>query len=273
MRLYIQVDIEGIAGMADFENPENISIRNWDRIMRLRNVMTEEVNAAVRGAFDGGAKKVTVWDSHGDGYSILFEKLDPRCELIRGKYQKAPWLPFFEDGYDGGFYLGAHAMAGTPFAALPHSRKVLNNKTYGEAGMFINLLASKGLPTLLLTGDKAAVEQVLSYLPKIEHVITKTALGPYVVKTRIPEAVNKEIYEKAKRAVTRRKDIPVYDIKPPYEFQQEKDGKIAKYSYNDDLLDTYRRYLNKCGYEGGNQCTGRPELDKYLDDKYKQKLT
>ncbi|MFH1904618.1 MAG: M55 family metallopeptidase [bacterium] len=272
MKIYIQVDIEGIAGMADFENREDTSLRNWDRIVRLRNVMTEEVNAAVRGAFDGGASKVTVWDSHGDGYSILFEKLDPRCELIRGNYSRAPWLPFFEDGYDGGFYLGAHAMAGTPFAALAHSRIVLNNKTYGEAGAFITLLASKGLPTLLLTGDKAAVEQVLSYMPRIEHVITKTALGPYVVKTRIPEAVNKEIYKKARRAVTRRKDIPVYEIKPPYKFKREKNGKIIKYSYSNDLLETYRRYLGKFIYEEINQCTGRPRVDKYLDDKYKHSL-
>lgn len=272
MKLYIQVDIEGIAGMADFENRDDTSIRNWDRIVRLRNVMTEEVNAAIRGAFDGGATKVTVWDSHGDGYSILFEKLDPRCELIRGKYERASWLPFFEDGYDGGFYLGAHAMAGTPFAALPHSRIVLNNKPHGEAGMFVNLLASRGLPTLLLTGDKAAVEQVLSYMPRIEHVITKTALGPYVVKTRIPEAVNKEIYEKARKAVTRKKDIPVYEIKPPYEFQFEKDDELIKFSHSDDLVKTYRRYLGRFIYKEINQCTGRPGVDKYLDDKYKRSL-
>ena len=275
MKLYIQADIEGIAGMAAFERREDQSAENLHLRLRLRKLYTAEVNAAARGAFDGGAEAVTIWDSHGAGNSIIVEELDRRVELITGDYHRAPWLPFFEDGYDAGMYLCAHAMAGTPFACLPHTRVVLNGKAYGEAGMFIAQLASHKKPTVMVSGDQAAVDEALALVPEMASVVTKKALGPYIVKTRTPEAVCEEMHAKAREAVKASEDMPVYDISPPYVFTYTKDGTEQEYvGMSDDLVDVYRRYGNTVhGLEGGNQCTGREWLDRYLPDEYKQKLT
>ncbi|MCX6992676.1 MAG: M55 family metallopeptidase [Kiritimatiellaeota bacterium] len=276
MKLYIQADIEGIAGMAQFENRDDQSAENLHRRLRLRKLYTDEVNAAARGAFAGGAKHVTIWDSHGAGNSIIIEELDQRVELITGNYSRAPWLPFFlEDEYDAGMYLCAHAMAGTPFACLPHTRMVLNGKAYGEGGMFINLLASRRVPTIMVSGDQAAVDEMLKLVPQMERVVSKKALGPFIIKSRTPQAVCEEMYLKAKKAAENRKNIPVYKILPPYFFTYTKDGSEHEYRGKDenDLIDTYRRFLNTVyGYEGGNQCVGRPEVDIYLPDEYKHKL-
>ena len=91
-----------------------MSAENLHRRLRLRKEYTAEVNAAARGAFEGGAEAVTIWDSHGRGDCIIVEELDRRVELITGDYQRAPSLPFFDDGYDAGMYLrprhGGHAL-------------------------------------------------------------------------------------------------------------------------------------------------------------------
>jgi len=275
VKLYIQADIEGIAGMAAWEDRKDQSPENLHRRLRLRKLYTAEVNAAAQGAFEGGAEAVTIWDSHGAGNSIIVEELDRRVELITGDYHRAPWLPFFEDGCDAGMYLCAHAMAGTPFACLPHTRVVLNGRAYGEAGMFIVQLAACGKPTAMVSGDRAAVDEALALVPEMASVVTKKALGPYLVKTRTPEAVREEMHEKARDAVKAWRDMPVYDISPPYVFTYTKGGVEQEYvGKSDDLVDVYRRYVNTVyGLEGGNQCTGREWLDQYLPDEYKQKLT
>ena len=45
--------------------------------------MTAEADAAVRGAFAGGAGRVLVNDSHGHFGNLLADELDPRAELIQ----------------------------------------------------------------------------------------------------------------------------------------------------------------------------------------------
>ena len=42
-----------------------------------RHCLTEDVNHVIRGAFDGGAARVTVYDTHEVGFNCLINKLDP----------------------------------------------------------------------------------------------------------------------------------------------------------------------------------------------------
>ena len=51
--------------------------------------MTEEANAAIAGAFEGGASRVVVSDSHGDMGNLLPDRLEPHAELVAG----TPKLP------------------------------------------------------------------------------------------------------------------------------------------------------------------------------------
>ncbi len=46
--------------------------------------MTGEANAAIAGAFDGGATSVVVNDSHGPMDNLLGEQLDPRADYVIG---------------------------------------------------------------------------------------------------------------------------------------------------------------------------------------------
>ena len=74
MKILIAADMEGITGVV-----------HWDQVnvnhiaySRFRKFMTADLNAAIRGAFAGGATSVTVTDGHHDGRNIMIEELDPR---------------------------------------------------------------------------------------------------------------------------------------------------------------------------------------------------
>ena len=51
--------------------------------------MTDEVNAAIAGAFDAGATAVLVNDSHSQQIDLLPDRMDPRAELILGRPKPA----------------------------------------------------------------------------------------------------------------------------------------------------------------------------------------
>jgi len=51
---------------------------------RFRGIMTGDVNAAIRGAYVGGADEVIVTDGHAYGRNVLVEEMDPRARLNSG---------------------------------------------------------------------------------------------------------------------------------------------------------------------------------------------
>ena len=71
---------KGISGVVDW----NYVSSSHNEYARFRELMTEDVNAAVRGAFKSGADEVLVADAHGSKTNILIEKLDERAKLNSG---------------------------------------------------------------------------------------------------------------------------------------------------------------------------------------------
>ena len=160
VKLYIQTDIEGIAGYVFFENRADQSFENHQHRQRMRVLLTGEVNAAVRAAFDGGADTVIINDSHGSGYNIIFEDLEPRCEIIHGRNCSGPhWLPELDGSFDAMLLVGMHAMAGTENAILPHSMWDVNDgELYlGEGGMAAAIAGDLGVPKIFVSGDDAVL--------------------------------------------------------------------------------------------------------------------
>ena len=128
MKVYVQTDIEGIAGFCFRENRANPSPENLAHRRRMYRLLTNEVNAAVHAAFDSGADEVIVNDNHGSGYNILFEELDPRCRIIHGRNGSGPhWLPLLDESFDAMVLIGMHAMGATPCAIIPHSKWIVND--------------------------------------------------------------------------------------------------------------------------------------------------
>src|SRR2546427_9254703 len=107
--VFISIDMEGIAGIAHLQQVW----RGTDDFPASRELMTGEANAAVAGAFDGGATSVVVNDSHGDMYNLLPEKVDPRAELILGSPKTLSMMQGFGPDFGAALFVGSHRAART----------------------------------------------------------------------------------------------------------------------------------------------------------------
>ncbi|MBQ8881842.1 MAG: M55 family metallopeptidase, partial [Clostridia bacterium] len=79
-RYLITVDLEGVFGVV---GEKNIGLTRSiaDYPVAVANA-TEEINTAVKALFDCGADEVVVWDGHGGGNNIDFDKIDTRATKI-----------------------------------------------------------------------------------------------------------------------------------------------------------------------------------------------
>mgnify|MGYP000961836026 CR=1 FL=1 len=219
MRVYLQTDIEGVAGVTFFENSVDDSIFNYYHHQRMRRLLTGEVNAAVKAAFDSGATEVVVNDNHGSAYNIFFEDLDPRCETFHGRANTQPfWLPEIDNGFDVMLLVGMHAMGDVQGANLPHSKWVLNGgEVYlSEGSMAAALAGHYGVKTIFVSGDQYVTKEIQEKILCIETAIIKKALGPYFARSMTPIRAQQLIYDGVCKAIQRETEIKPYTLKPPF---------------------------------------------------------
>lgn len=218
MKIYIQTDLEGVAGVTFFENRVDDTGRAVEHGLRMRKLLTGEVNAAVKASFAAGATEVLINDNHGSGYNILFEDLDPRCEIIHGRNTSGPdWLPELDSSFAALVLVGHHAMANTPRALLQHSRWEINGgKLYlSEASMAAALAGDLGVPSVFVSGDNYLVEEVSAKVAGIKGVIVKKALSPYQARSLIPARARELIHQGVLDGIKAKDSITPYKIPGP----------------------------------------------------------
>ena len=219
MKVYIQTDIEGVAGFCFFENRKDASVENFNHRQRMRRLLTNEVNTAVTAAFESGADEVLVNDSHGSGYNILFEDLDPRCRIIHGRNCSGPhWLPLLE-GSDAMVLIGMHAMGGTPVSITPHSLwKVNDGKLFlSEGTMAAAIAGDLGIPSVFVSGDDKITAEFKEKIPAMEALAVKQALSPYQACSMIPARACELIGQGVRNGLKHRDSIAPYRIPGPLE--------------------------------------------------------
>ncbi len=203
MKIYISADIEGVAGVVvpAHGQPGNAEYE------RARRLMTEEVNAAIDGAFAGGATLVVVNDSHGPQLNLLPEALDPRAELILGRPKPYGMCAGLEAGFDAVFFTGYHAGAGQ-HGVLSHTingfafaRILVNGIDCAEATLYGAYAGSLGVPVALLSGDDRLMAQCGAMFPGAQLVTVKTALGQRAARALSPERARMAIRAGAMAAV------------------------------------------------------------------------
>ncbi len=84
MRVYISVDMEGIAGVVHEAQTDPTDPACAAEYTRFRRLMTAEANAAVEGAVAAGATRVVVNDRHWFMRNLLAEELHQAAELVAG---------------------------------------------------------------------------------------------------------------------------------------------------------------------------------------------
>ena len=95
LKIYIHTDLEGISGIDSMDMIE----RSGKRYRECCEHLMADLNAAIEGAFAGGATHVTVLDSHGGGNNFIRELLDPRAEYDSRPNKK--WWGMLDASYQG----------------------------------------------------------------------------------------------------------------------------------------------------------------------------
>src|SRR2546421_10756593 len=157
MRVYISVDMEGIAGVVHESQTDPTTPAFAAEYGRFRRLMTAEANAAVEGALAAGATRVLVNDSHWFMRNLLAEELHQAAELVAGDPKPRSMGQGIDEqeGFDAALFVGDHARAGTRNAILDHTyadriyEGRLNGKPVGELGINAAVAGGCGGPGAL----------------------------------------------------------------------------------------------------------------------------
>lgn len=221
MKILIAADMEGISGVV-----------HWDQVntthpeyTRFRRLMTGDVNAAVRGAFLGGADEVLVTDGHAWGRNILIEELDPRARLNSGSTSPYSMVQGVESGVRGVIFVGYHARIGSPNAILEHTwsdERVanvwINGQLFGEIGLNAAVCGHFGVPVIMISGDQTACAEAREMIGPLQTVVVKQAHGRMAAECLPPSVAQERIQEGALKAVAElraRHAPPPLRIPPP----------------------------------------------------------
>jgi D-amino peptidase len=203
VKVFISADMEGVSGIV---HPAQCRPTHAD-YGRFRDLFTEEVNAAVEGAIEGGATAVVVNDAHFTMTNILIEKLHPEAELISGATKLLGQMEGLDESFDGVFFVGYHEGDGMGDGIVNHTlmsatlRRVrVDGVEVDEAALNGRLAAALGVPVVLLTGDDVVCAQAERSFPGIAVAPVKRAIDRLSGQHLAPATARALIRERAAAA-------------------------------------------------------------------------
>ncbi len=222
MKVFISADLEGITGVVGREYVDS----KGSEYQRARELMTREVNSAIRGAINAGATKVVVNDAHGPMTNILLEKLDNEAELITGTPKPQGMMAGLSEEFNLVFLVGYHAKKGKP-GILSHSYSggtvgsiELNGIEVGEAGMNSFLAGYYEVPVGLVTGDDKVTAELADLIGEnLQQAVVKSALSRFAAQCLTPDKACSLIEEKANRAVKNYSELAPLRVQGPLELK------------------------------------------------------
>lgn len=213
MEVYISIDMEGIAGIATLDQVH----RGGHGYPRAQTLMTTEANAAIAGAFDGGADAVVVNDSHGTMDNLVHEDLDTRARVIFGTPKLHCMAQGLSAQHDVALFVGYHAPAGGP-GVLAHTFSAhflevrLNGQRVSETEVNALYATSLGVPVGLVTGDDVTCDIAEANLPGVVTVAVKRAQGWSATNSLSPSAARDAIRAGAAKAVASANELVPINI-------------------------------------------------------------
>ncbi len=205
MKVFVAVDMEGIAGVVDSSqtSPNGVDYPH------ARKWMADEANAAVRGAFKAGATEVVVSDSHGGNgcRNILAHDLDRRATLLTGSPKSLDDPHGLSADFGALILLGMHSR-NKSLGVISHTVHGLvvdeiriNGTPFGEVGFISALAGHYGVPTVMVAGDDRTADEAKDAMPWVKTVVVKWALSRNAARTLPPEVAADRIEQAAELAV------------------------------------------------------------------------
>ncbi|PYR51769.1 MAG: peptidase M55 [Acidobacteria bacterium] len=221
-KVFISADMEGITGVVQ---PAQLGPEGFE-YGRAREWMTAEVNAAIAGIRAAGAAEIVVCDSHGNGQSVLIDRLPDDVRIVRGFPRPLEMMQGIDESFAAAVFIGYHASEWTANAVRGHtisSARLLGVKLNGmevSEGIYNAALAGQfGVPVAFVSGDRLAVTQVQRIAPAAEGAIVKEPYGYHTAMTLTPARGQALIREGLSRAMGKLGSLQPYRIRTPIELE------------------------------------------------------
>lgn len=212
MKVFISADMEGVAGVVDWEQCR-VGGSGYDVGCRL---LLGEVNAAIDGALAAGATAVTVTDAHGLMANLAPDGLAGGASYRSGRSEPDYMMAGLDGSYDAILFVGYHGAMPSP-SVLSHTynpRVVgdarIGGVRAGESG--INALAATGhgVPVAVVTGDQCVGPEAEPFCPGVSAIVVKQSLGRESAESLHPDVARAAIRDGVTAALSR-----VGELAPP----------------------------------------------------------
>lgn len=223
MRLFISADIEGICGIASW----NETRKEHPDYEYFRQEMSKEIAIVCSGALNcKEVDEIILRDAHGTARNIVSEMLPGKVRILRGWEGTPGPMMTGVDHCDAVMMIGYHCGAGMEGSPLAHTQ---NRENYqirinGEIAseFLINAFhaAYFHVPVIMISGDEGICEEASRWIPNIGQVAVNRGTGGAVLSINPGEAG--ELLEKeTKKALKRNREDCI--LKLPERFDIEVD--------------------------------------------------
>ena len=222
MKIYISADIEGVAGIAAWEEARSSSAS----FPYFARQMTMEVAAACKGASNAGADEVWVKDAHGRGRNMDPSMLPENIRLIRG-WSGHPYkmLHGIDETFHAIGFVGYHSHGGSNTNPLAHTissttidHMKLNGEYMSEFLLHAYLASYLEIPIAFLSGDKGICEEARRFNENIVTVAVNEGVGASSISMHPNRAIR--LIEKEMGNALRR-DLSQNHVELPEHFKLE----------------------------------------------------
>jgi D-amino peptidase len=256
MKVYISVDIEGVAGITHWDEAE----KGHPDYTEFREIMTREAISAIDGARAAGATDIWVKDAHDSGRNLITTMLPSDVTLVRD-WSGHPYsmIQEIDESFSALVMIGYHAAVGSEANSLAHSLNTrtqmirLNGEPASEFRLFALAAANLGVPTVFVSGDLGLMQEVEGANAKIERLAVKRGQGQSTI-SMTPGAAQAAIRVGVEKAL--RGDPETCLLKLPEHF-------VMDITYGNPVLAYEKSFYPGCDHVGDR--TNRFEADTIFD--------
>lgn len=229
MKLYLSVDMEGMAGIAhpQFEKEDKVIFREM-----YHQQVKWVIEGIQKSTINDQITEITISDSHALGLHLsynLLADMDERISLVSGYPRKDYMMSGLDESYDLVFFVGYHAGIGEQNGCIDHGYSAraaynlyINGEYMNETTVNAAYAAELGVPVGLIIGDSGLETQLSEkgMMPWVSFVKTKDSLGRYAVKNRPRKQVREDTIAKVVEVLeSDYKKLPLYQMKTPAELK------------------------------------------------------
>lgn len=218
LKVYISADMEGLTGSVTSEQlgPSGFEYGTF------REIMTEEVLAAIRGARAAGATEILVADSHGNGQNLLIDRFPKDVQIVRSWPRPLGMMEGIDASFDAVLFIAYHTSTANSEGVRAHTFSSatltdvrINGRSVAEAGFNALIAGHFGVPVVMVSGDDAIIAESQAYIGPLEGATVKWATSFHAARTLTPEAGRDVIEAAARRGVERHSEIAPLDATGP----------------------------------------------------------